>query len=110
VKDLFARVAPRYDLINEPPELRLHRAWKRRVVRMANVKSGERALESVAAPATRVRAGEAGAVVVASISSEACSPSRAVVREHAPLRTPHSAHSDGATRSDWNFATTLSTW
>jgi demethylmenaquinone methyltransferase/2-methoxy-6-polyprenyl-1,4-benzoquinol methylase len=45
VNDLFARVAPRYDLINDLQSLGLHRAWKRRLVRMANVRPGERALD-----------------------------------------------------------------
>ena len=45
VNDLFARVAPRYDLINDLQSLGLHRAWKRRLVRMANVHPGERALD-----------------------------------------------------------------
>ena len=45
VHDLFQRVAPRYDLINDLQSFGLHRAWKRRLVRMANVKGGERALD-----------------------------------------------------------------
>ena len=45
VNDLFARVAPRYDLINDLQSLGLHRVWKRRLVRMANVRPGERALD-----------------------------------------------------------------
>ena len=45
VNDLFARVAPRYDLINDLQSLGLHRAWKRRLVRMAKVRPGERALD-----------------------------------------------------------------
>jgi demethylmenaquinone methyltransferase/2-methoxy-6-polyprenyl-1,4-benzoquinol methylase len=45
VNDLFARVAPRYDLINDLQSFGLHRAWKRRLVRMAKVRSGERALD-----------------------------------------------------------------
>src|ERR1041384_1633941 len=45
VNDLFARVAPRYDLINDLQSFGLHRAWKRRLVRMANVKPGDRALD-----------------------------------------------------------------
>ena len=45
VNDLFARVAPRYDLINDLQSFALHRAWKRRVVRMAQVRPGERALD-----------------------------------------------------------------
>jgi demethylmenaquinone methyltransferase/2-methoxy-6-polyprenyl-1,4-benzoquinol methylase len=45
VNDLFARVAPRYDLINDLQSLGLHRAWKRRVLRLAAVKPGDRALD-----------------------------------------------------------------
>ena len=45
VNDLFARVAPRYDLINDLQSFGLHRVWKRRVLRMAKVQPGERALD-----------------------------------------------------------------
>jgi demethylmenaquinone methyltransferase / 2-methoxy-6-polyprenyl-1,4-benzoquinol methylase len=45
VHDLFARVAPRYDLINDLQSFWLHRAWKRRLVRLAQVQPGERALD-----------------------------------------------------------------
>src|ERR1051325_454197 len=45
VNDLFARVASRYDLINDLQSFGLHRAWKKRLVRMANVQRGERALD-----------------------------------------------------------------
>lgn len=45
VNDLFARVAPRYDLINDLQSFGLHRRWKRRLVRMAGVRAGGRALD-----------------------------------------------------------------
>lgn len=45
VGELFARIAPRYDLINDVQSLGLHRLWKRRLVRMAGVRPGERALD-----------------------------------------------------------------
>jgi len=45
VNDLFAQVALRYDLINDLQSFGLHRAWKRRVVRMALVKAGDSALD-----------------------------------------------------------------
>ncbi|MEW6306459.1 MAG: ubiquinone/menaquinone biosynthesis methyltransferase [Verrucomicrobiota bacterium] len=45
VNDLFATVAPRYDLINDLQSFGLHRLWKRRLVRLADVKRGERALD-----------------------------------------------------------------
>ena len=36
VQDLFARIAPRYDLINDLQSFGLHRYWKRRVLRLAH--------------------------------------------------------------------------
>jgi demethylmenaquinone methyltransferase/2-methoxy-6-polyprenyl-1,4-benzoquinol methylase len=45
VKALFARVAWRYDLLNDLQSLGLHRYWKRRVLRLAHPKPGERALD-----------------------------------------------------------------
>src|SRR5215467_2123438 len=45
VKDLFDGIAARYDLINDLQSFGLHRLWKRRVIRLANVKAGDRALD-----------------------------------------------------------------
>ena len=45
VEDLFAAVAPRYDLINDLQSFGLHRVWKRRLVRLASVRPGENALD-----------------------------------------------------------------
>jgi len=45
VKELFARIAPRYDLINDLQSFGLHRYWKRRLVGFARPKPGERALD-----------------------------------------------------------------
>jgi demethylmenaquinone methyltransferase / 2-methoxy-6-polyprenyl-1,4-benzoquinol methylase len=45
VGDLFARIAPRYDLMNDLQSFGLHRYWKRRVVRLARPQPGERALD-----------------------------------------------------------------
>ena len=45
VNDLFAAIARRYDLINDLQSFGLHRLWKRRVVKLAAVKSGDRALD-----------------------------------------------------------------
>jgi demethylmenaquinone methyltransferase/2-methoxy-6-polyprenyl-1,4-benzoquinol methylase len=45
VEDLFAIVAPRYDLINDLQSLGLHRRWKRALIQMAGVQPGERALD-----------------------------------------------------------------
>lgn len=45
VNELFGRIAPRYDLINDLQSFGLHRLWKRRLVRMACISAGEKALD-----------------------------------------------------------------
>lgn len=45
VADLFAKIAPRYDLINDLQSFGLHRYWKNYLLKLANVKPGERALD-----------------------------------------------------------------
>ena len=45
VNDLFAAIARRYDLINDLQSFGLHRRWKRRVVQLAQIKPGDRALD-----------------------------------------------------------------
>lgn len=45
VNDLFARIARRYDLINDLQSFGLHRNWKRRVAELARVAPGTRALD-----------------------------------------------------------------
>jgi demethylmenaquinone methyltransferase/2-methoxy-6-polyprenyl-1,4-benzoquinol methylase len=45
VNDLFATIAPRYDLINDLQSFGLHRAWKRRLIRLAEVRPGAQALD-----------------------------------------------------------------
>jgi demethylmenaquinone methyltransferase/2-methoxy-6-polyprenyl-1,4-benzoquinol methylase len=45
VRDLFAAIAPRYDLINDLQSFGLHRWWKRRLIQLAGVRPGEHALD-----------------------------------------------------------------
>lgn len=45
VGELFASIATRYDLINDIQSFGMHRLWKRRVLRLAHVRPGERALD-----------------------------------------------------------------
>ena len=45
VNDLFARIARRYDFLNDLQSFGLHRNWKRRVLELAGVKDGSRALD-----------------------------------------------------------------
>jgi demethylmenaquinone methyltransferase / 2-methoxy-6-polyprenyl-1,4-benzoquinol methylase len=45
VRELFSRIAPRYDLINDLQSFGLHRYWKRRVIQLARPQPGQRALD-----------------------------------------------------------------
>ena len=45
VRQVFDRVAPRYDLMNDLMSLGLHRAWKAFAVAVARVRTGERVLD-----------------------------------------------------------------
>ena len=45
VNDLFARIARRYDLLNDLQSFGLHRNWKQRVADLARVTPGTRALD-----------------------------------------------------------------
>jgi demethylmenaquinone methyltransferase/2-methoxy-6-polyprenyl-1,4-benzoquinol methylase len=45
VRDLFAAIAPRYDLVNDLQSFGLHRWWKRRSIQLARARPGERALD-----------------------------------------------------------------
>jgi len=45
VNDLFARIARRYDFLNDLQSFGLHRLWKRRVIKLAQIKNGDRALD-----------------------------------------------------------------
>ena len=48
VNDLFAAIAPHYDLINDLQSFGLHRWWKRRLIRLAGVRAGDIAVEIAA--------------------------------------------------------------
>jgi demethylmenaquinone methyltransferase/2-methoxy-6-polyprenyl-1,4-benzoquinol methylase len=43
--ELFATIAPRYDLMNDLQSFGLHRRWKERVIQLARARPGERALD-----------------------------------------------------------------
>lgn len=45
VSELFGTIAPRYDLINDLQSFGLHRWWKRRLAALADVASGQHALD-----------------------------------------------------------------
>jgi len=45
VEDLFAAIAPRYDLINDLQSFGLHRLWKKRLVRLADLDDRQRAVD-----------------------------------------------------------------
>lgn len=45
VQDLFGSIAKRYDLLNDLQSFGLHRLWKRKLVRLAEVGSGDETLD-----------------------------------------------------------------
>jgi len=45
VRELFSKIARRYDFINDVQSFGLHRYWKRRVIKLAVVQPGARALD-----------------------------------------------------------------
>jgi demethylmenaquinone methyltransferase/2-methoxy-6-polyprenyl-1,4-benzoquinol methylase len=45
VKSMFAEIASRYDLLNSLLSFNQHKAWRRRAVRLAAVRAGERCLD-----------------------------------------------------------------
>jgi demethylmenaquinone methyltransferase/2-methoxy-6-polyprenyl-1,4-benzoquinol methylase len=45
VNKLFATIASRYDFINDVQSFGRHRRWKKQVTRLANVRTGDRALD-----------------------------------------------------------------
>jgi demethylmenaquinone methyltransferase/2-methoxy-6-polyprenyl-1,4-benzoquinol methylase len=45
VNALFARIARRYDFLNDLQSFGLHRSWKRRVIKLANANPGAKALD-----------------------------------------------------------------
>ncbi len=45
VNELFASIAPRYDRINDIQSFGMHHRWKRRLVGMAALRAGDRALD-----------------------------------------------------------------
>src|SRR3982750_4195926 len=65
VNDLFATIAPRYDLINDLQSFWLHRYWKRRLIALAEVRPGARALDVCCGTGdVAVALAEAGAEVI----------------------------------------------
>ena len=45
VNQLFAAIAPRYDRINDLQSFGMHHRWKDRLVKLAGLKAGDRALD-----------------------------------------------------------------
>lgn len=74
VRDLFAGVAPRYDLTNDVMSLGLHRRWKRRIIELADVGSGQVVLDLAAGTGDlaigAARRGQGSLVVAADLTME----------------------------------------
>lgn len=74
VREVFDSVAPKYDLMNDLLSFRMHRLWKRRCIRTADVKPGTKVLDIASGTADLAiefarRAGK-GCVVASDINHE----------------------------------------
>ena len=87
VRDLFARIARRYDLINDLMSWGLHRRWKRRLVALATPRPGERALDlccgtgdvARALAAETAKVGRAGSIVGLDFTEEMLEIARRII-------------------------------
>jgi ubiquinone/menaquinone biosynthesis methyltransferase len=75
VRGLFAGIAHRYDLTNDVMSMGMHRRWKKRVLEIAEVRSGQRVLDLAAGTGDLARsaieaAGGALEVVAADLTPE----------------------------------------
>ena len=97
VQDLFATVAPRYDLINDLQSFGLHRWWKGRLVAWAAPVKGERALDVCSGTGDIALALAAkGAAVTGLDFSE---PMLRIARTHAASRSANVAFIQGDAQS-----------
>src|ERR1019366_10222985 len=89
VHELFSRIAPRYDLINDLQSFGLHRSWKRRVVRLARPQPGQRAL-ALARRGARVTGLDFSEQMLATAARRQCGPrNQAPEAVHATRNTQH---------------------
>ncbi|MBI3877575.1 MAG: ubiquinone/menaquinone biosynthesis methyltransferase [Verrucomicrobia bacterium] len=102
VEDLFAGIAPRYDLINDLQSFGLHRRWKRRLVELAQVKPSDAALDLCCGTGDVSFALAAAGAIVTGLDfsgpmlevAQARSSKFETVTPHSALRTPHFIQGD----------------
>jgi len=75
VREVFASVAQRYDLMNDAMSLGLHRVWKRMAVALSGVRPGDRVLDVAGGSGDlsrlfHERVGTAGEVLLTDINSD----------------------------------------
>jgi len=101
VRDLFARIAPRYDLINDFQSFGLHRWWKRQVVRLACPQPDQRALDLCCGTGDLALAlSRRGAQVTGLDFSEQMLATAATRQQHATRNTQHAPRSPHFIRGD----------
>ncbi|MST94477.1 MAG: class I SAM-dependent methyltransferase [Pedosphaera sp.] len=98
VNDLFAAIAPHYDLINDLQSFGLHRWWKRRLLKIAAPRPGEQALDLCCGTGDVAFAlAQAGAETTGfDFSGPMLAVARARAKKipHSALRTPHFLQGD----------------
>ena len=57
VEELFTKIAKRYDLINDIQSFGMHRAWKRRLLELVQIRAGDRVLDLATGTGDLIRMG-----------------------------------------------------
>jgi demethylmenaquinone methyltransferase/2-methoxy-6-polyprenyl-1,4-benzoquinol methylase len=57
VEELFTRIADRYDLINDVQSFGMHRAWKHKLLELAEIRPGDRVLDLATGTGDLIRMG-----------------------------------------------------
>lgn len=93
VRDVFHSVASKYDVMNDLMSFGIHRLWKRFVIDLAGVRSGERVLDVAGGTGDLARefaktAGEKGLVILSDINAAMLGEGRKRLIDHGLLRVP----------------------
>lgn len=81
VRDMFAEIAPRYDLMNSLMSFRLHYRWRAAAVRKLNLKSDAKVLDVCCGTGDFVRALRAEAIHCRILGIDICRPMLSLAKE-----------------------------
>lgn len=93
VADVFHSVASKYDVMNDLMSFGVHRLWKRFVIDLAGIRTGERVLDVAGGTGDLARefakaAGDKGLVILSDINAAMLGEGRKRLIDHGLLRVP----------------------